>query len=184
MGRLATATRAFFRSLFDAATAEQVERALSGNVTPALPEPQPAPKPAPAPVVIQPPKPARSEALTLLSTLQREARFVDFFQEKLDGYSDAQIGAAVRDVHRDTAAVLQRLFSLKAVSDAGEGAEISLPGAAEAGRFRLTGNVTDQATGKGRLMHAGWEATRCEMPIWSGDAAAAKVVAPAEIEVR
>lgn len=181
MGRLATATRAFFRSLFDAAAAEQVERALSGNLTPALPEPRPAP--TPAPVIPQPAKPARSEALTLLSTLQREARFVDFFQEKLDGYSDAQIGAAVRDVHRDTAAVLQRLFALKPVSEAGEGAEISLQGDVDAGRFRLTGNVTNQSAAKGRLVHAGWEAARCEMPIWTGHESAAKVVAPAEVEV-
>ena len=182
MGRLATATRAFFRSLFDAAAAEQVERALSGQLAPALPEPQPVAAPAPVPPPA-PAKPARSEALTLLATLQREARFVDFFREQLEGYSDAQIGAAVRDVHRDTAAVLKRLFALRPVSDAGEGAEVSLGDGVDSGRFRLTGNVTGQSNGKGRLVHAGWEAARCEMPIWTGSEAASKIVAPAEVEV-
>ena len=66
MGRLATATRAFFRSLFDAAAAEQVERALSGQLAPALPEPRPVAAPAPVPPPA-PAKPARSEALTLLA---------------------------------------------------------------------------------------------------------------------
>src|SRR5689334_6738761 len=39
-------------------------------------------------------------ALQLLSLLQREGRLVDFLAEPIDGFSDAQIGAAVRDVHR------------------------------------------------------------------------------------
>jgi hypothetical protein len=55
-------------------------------------------KPASAKVVAAP---ARSEALNLLAAMQREARFVDFIREPLDGYSDAQIGAAARTVHRD-----------------------------------------------------------------------------------
>ncbi len=71
------------------------------------------PKPQPKP---EPKKPAaaprgRSEALTLLATLQREARFVDFIMESLEGYSDAQIGAVARDVHRDCGKVLERLFA-------------------------------------------------------------------------
>ena len=42
----------------------------------------------------------RSEAVTLLATLQREARFIDFVMEPLASYSDAQIVAVARDVHR------------------------------------------------------------------------------------
>ena len=63
----------------------------------------------------KPPKAARSEAITLLATLQREARFVDFIKEPLDGYSDAQIGAAARDVHRDCGKVLDRLFAIQSL---------------------------------------------------------------------
>jgi hypothetical protein len=50
-----------------------------------------------------------------LAALQREARLVDFVQEPIAAYSDAQIGAAVRDVHRGCAEVIERLFSLKPV---------------------------------------------------------------------
>ncbi len=54
-----------------------------------------------------------------LGRTAREARLVDFIQESLAGYSDAQIGAVARDVHRDSAAVLNRLFALKPAVDAG-----------------------------------------------------------------
>ena len=86
---------------------------------------RPATPPAPKP-------PERSEAITLLATLQREARFVDFIQESLAAYSDAQIGAAVRDVHRDCAAVLKRLFELRPAvrDDAGAGRHIHRHGQA------------------------------------------------------
>ena len=119
--RLSIAIRAFFRSLFNAEIAQQIDSILAegGPAVPELPAPAvPAAKPS---VAKQPPKPSRSEALTLLATLQREARLVDFFKESLQGYSDAQIGAAARDIHRDTAAVLDRLFALEPVVEGEEG---------------------------------------------------------------
>ena len=38
--------------------------------------------------------------LRVLAVLQRDGRLVDFLQEDIDPYSDAQVGAAVRDIHR------------------------------------------------------------------------------------
>jgi hypothetical protein len=137
-----------------------------------------APKPAAAK------QPARSEAITLLAALQREARFVDFIQESLAGYSDAQIGAAARDVHRDCAAVLARMFALRPAVTEEEGKEVEVPAGFDAGRWRLTGNVTGQPPFHGRLVHPGWEATVCELPTWSGSAEAARIVAPAEVELK
>jgi hypothetical protein len=152
------------------------------------PAPTPEPKevsPAPQPKKPAAPKPpARSEAITLLATLQREARFVDFIQESLAGYSDAQIGAAVRDVHRDCAAVLQRMFALQPAVPEEEGKEVEIPAGFDAGRWRLTGNVTGEPPFHGQLVHPGWEATICELPTWSGNAAAVRIVAPAEVELR
>ena len=81
---------------------------------PVAPEAKPQAKVEPKPAARKPPpKPARSEAVTLLAALQREARFVDFIKEPLDGYSDAQIGAAARDVHRDCGKVLDRLLAIR-----------------------------------------------------------------------
>ena len=88
---LGLAFKIFFRTLFNAETADSVRHVLAGD-TPALT----AEKKAPAPKA--PPKPVRSEALTLLATLQREARLIDFLKESLDNYADDQIGAAVRAV--------------------------------------------------------------------------------------
>src|SRR5262245_47245813 len=38
--------------------------------------------------------------LRILAVLQRDGRLIDFLQEDIDSYTDAQIGAAVRDIHR------------------------------------------------------------------------------------
>ena len=139
-----------------------------------------APKPA---VAKQPPKPARSEAITLLATLQREARFVDFIKEPLDSYSDAQIGAAVRDVHRDCGKVLDRLFAIQSMVDQEEGSPVEVPPGFDAGRYRLTGNVVGDPPFRGRLVHHGWEAAEVQLPAWSGTQLSARVVAPVEVEL-
>jgi hypothetical protein len=154
----------------------------SCKVTATPPESQPKQPPTPKPAAPKPP--VRSEAITLLAALQREARFVDFIQESLAGYSDAQIGAAARDVHRDCGAVLQRMFALRAAVTEEEGKEVEIPAGFDAGRWRLTGNVTGEPPFHGRLVHPGWEATTCELPTWSGNAAAARIVAPAEVELK
>jgi hypothetical protein len=129
------------------------------------------------------PEAQRSEALNLLAALQREARFVDFIQESLDGYGDAQIGAAARQVHDDCRKVLDRLFALRGLVDESEGAEIDVPAGFDAGRFRLTGNVAGEPPYRGRLVHHGWEAAQCQLPAWSGSAGTARVVSPAEVEL-
>ena len=177
MRRIRLAFRVFFWILFHA-TAEQVAR-ISGRSGPAPttpPKQPPAPKPQPKP-------PARSEAITLLAALQREARFVDFVQESLTAYSDAQIGAAARDVHRDCGAVLKRMFALQPVTDQEEGAKIDVPAGFDSHRWRLTGNLSGEPPLHGRLVHPGWEATICELPTWTGDPNAARIIAPAEVEL-
>jgi hypothetical protein len=182
MRRLILALRVFFRTLFNAEIARQVSQILSGPATPAAAAPAPVPKPKPKPVA--PATPVRNEGINLLAMLQREARLVDFIQESLTGYSDAQIGAAVRQIHHDAAQVLQRAFALKPVWDAEEGAPVEVPAGFDAGRCRLTGNVTGDPPYQGRLVHHGWEAATCQLPAWTGSTTAARVVAPAEIEIK
>jgi hypothetical protein len=160
-----------------------VGRARARTQTPKVEAARPAPKPEP-PKRPKPEPPARSEAITLLAALQREARFVDFIQEPLGAYSDAQIGAAARDVHRDCGAVLERMFALQPIVDREEGAEIEVPAGFDPGRYRLTGNVAGEPPFRGPLVHHGWEATRCELPAWSGSKTSARVVAPAEVELK
>ena len=128
--------------------------------------------------------PARSDALNLLAALQREARLVDFLKETISAYTDAQIGAAVRDVHRDASAALERMLALRPVSDEAEGSSIEVPPATDAARIRLVGNVSGNPPFRGALRHAGWQATRLDLPEWTGsDASAARIIAPAEVEL-
>lgn len=183
MGRVATAVRAFVKCLFNGDVASRVDVALTGV---ALPAPA-APAAAPSPVVPKPaptPKPpAQSEAITLLAALQREARLVDFLQEDLTAYADEQIGAAVREVQRDSQQALQRYFDLRPVLVADEGAAVELPQPADAGRYRLTGKVSGAAPARGVLQHHGWEAAKCDLPKYTGSPDAAKIIAPAELEI-
>jgi hypothetical protein len=175
--RIFLAFRVFFAVLFSKQAAQRVAPALTGEEAPGIEAPKPK-QPAP-----KPKKPARSEAVTLLAALQREARFLDFIQEPLEGYSDAQVGAAARDVHRDCGAVIQRMFALEPVLTDEEQSEIEVPAGFDSGKYRLTGNVAGEPPFKGRLMHPGWQAAKCDVPQWSGGDQSAKVIAPAEVEI-
>ena len=183
--RLLLAIRVFFAVLFQAAVAERVRAALAAPRVPgperAADKPRPEKPPAPKPEPVK--RAVRSEALTLLATLQREARFVDLTQEALENYSDQEVGAAARDVLRDCRSVLQRLFELQPVILQQEGEAVEVAAGFDPGLFRLTGNVAGQPPFRGRLVHHGWKAGRCELPAWSGSESSARIVAPAEVEL-
>jgi hypothetical protein len=184
MHRLAVAFRAFFRVLANALVAEKVEQVLKGQALPAIEHQQvekAPPKPEPKPIRKAT---VRSDALNLLEALQREARLIDFFQEPLTGYEDAQIGAVVRDLHRQCAATLERMFGLKPIEAAAEGAITEVPPGFDPGRIHLSGNISGPPPFRGKLCHHGWEATRCDLPAWSGSDRSLLVIAPAEIEVK
>ena len=123
----------------------------------------------------------RSDALNLLEALQREARLVDFLQEPLAGYEDAQIGAAVRDLHRQCASVLERMFALKPIETAPEGAMTEVGEGFDPARVHLSGNLSGPPPFRGKLCHHGWEATRCDLPAWNGhdDAILGRLEGPA-----
>jgi hypothetical protein len=181
MARFGLAFRLFFKALSDAAFAERAAALVEGRE---LPGPVVAPMRQQAAQVAAVPRAAvRSEAISLLAVLQQEGRLVDFLKESIGGYSDAQIGAAVRDVHRDCAATIDRLFALKPVRTEAEGASIEVPAGFDANRVRLAGNVGGAGPWRGQLRHGGWEATKVEVPEYTGSEAAARVVAAAQVEV-
>lgn len=184
MGRILLAFRVFFAVLFNGETASRVRGALTGPAPATRPEP-PAPVPPkqedrPRP---EPRRPVQSEAISLLATLQREARLLDFLMEDLSGYTDDQVGAAVRAIHQDAGKVVNRLFAPEAVITAEEGAAVEVPKGFDAARYRLTGKVTGEAPFRGTLRHHGWQASRCEIPQFTGSESAAKTIAPAEVEI-
>lgn len=123
-------------------------------------------------------EPARDPAVTLLAALQREARLVDLVREDLAKYSDAQVGAAARPCLQQCADVLDRWFALQPLVEASEGDAVEVPAEASPIRYQWVGE-SSAATGK--LVHHGWQATKLELPRWTGDKADANVVAPAQV---
>jgi len=182
--RLWLATRCFFKVLFRPDFASQCRQLESGVAAASGQPATAASKPiAPANTPSTPAKSPRSDAITLLASLQREARFVDIVNESLDGYSDAQIGAAARDVLRDCGKVLSRAFALRPMLEQEEGATVQVPAGYETESYRLTGDVSREPPFTGKLMHAGWQATKCDLPTWTGSGKGALVVAPAEVQL-
>lgn len=176
--RIILAFKVFFKTLFSGEFAKSIRKIQSGEV-PAAPklEKKEAPKPAPKP------KPTRSDAITLLAALQREARFIDIVQEPLGDYTDEQIGSASRDVLRDTAKVLERFFDIQPLTDADEGATIEAPENHDPQRYHLIGNVSGDGPMQGQLTHHGWVANQCEIPKWTGKSESRNIIAPIEIQV-
>ena len=75
---------------------------------------RPAPPVAPPAAAPPPPAPAPPDpghrATQVLAILQRDGRLIDFLMEDLTAYDDAQIGAAVRDVHAGSRQATAALF--------------------------------------------------------------------------
>ena len=121
-------------------------------------------------------------ALQLLGLLQREARFVDFIQEDVAPYSDAEIGAAARVVHGGCRKLLAEHFTLAPVRAEAEGSRVTLAAGFDAAAVRLTGNVVGQAPFTGTLSHRGWRVAEVRLPQLT-DARAAAIIAQAEVEL-
>jgi hypothetical protein len=188
MERFVLALKLFLKILIDNSIFDRAAQAFP-ELVPRKGAPRAAqPAPAATSASAAPAPPAarvstRSDALTLLSVLQREARLIDFLKEEISGYADAQIGAAVRDVHRDAASALERLFALRPLMEQPEGTDIALSPTSDAARLRLVGNLGATPPARGRLQHAGWQATKQDLPQYTGPASSALVIAPAEVEV-
>lgn len=189
-GRLSLAFGSFFAILGNAELAAGVRRLRNGEtIAPAAaPQARPAASaPAAAPVAKPAPAPAIEEAspqsaLQLLGLLQRNARFVDFVEEDIANYGDADIGAAARLVHEGCRATLREHFTIRPVRSEAEGSRVTIAEGFDATAIRLTGNVVGAAPYNGTISHRGWRVEDVKLPklVKSNDA---KVLAPAEVEL-
>ena len=175
MSRIAAAFRSFFSILFSGVLPEDI--AVEFGFTKA--------KPAAVPIPVEQPKIKTSDgALQMLHILQRDSRLIDFLMEDITGYADDQVGAAVRSLHSDCRASLNRHLALTPVIDGVEGTYQKLDSSKvpDPNRIKLIGNVP--ASGKapgGTLRHRGWAASSVNLPpLGKQDPA---VLAPAELEV-
>ncbi|WP_367847984.1 DUF2760 domain-containing protein [Rhodoferax sp. WC2427] len=165
-----------FAVLGDSTLAAKVQDVRNG-VEPAAPPAPPAPPPPPVLKVATP-----DAALQLLGLLQREARFVDFVQEDVAAYSDADIGGAARLVHTGCRKVLQEHFTLAPARPEAEGSRIVLEAGFDATAVRLTGNVVGNAPFRGTLRHPGWKVTDVRLPRTT-EGHDPRVIAAAEVEL-
>ncbi len=142
-----------------------------------------APPPPPRPP--EPPKPVRPSGvpLRMLALLQREGRLLDFLLEDVQNYGDAQIGAAVRDIHRKCRTAIQEHLVLEPVLSQSEGAQVDVPRGFDPSAIRMVGNVVGEPPYKGILQHHGWRVKEIKLaPPPEGQDEL--VLQPAEVEMQ
>jgi len=169
--RLKLAFAAFFTILFKSRLPASLDKATPAST--ATPAAQ-----ATAPAATD----TGDRAVQLLALLQRDGRLVDFLMEDIASYTDAQIGAAVRDVHGGCRKVLDRYFTFESVAAGQEGQSTTVTDPIDPAAIRLLGNTSGRPPIRGTLLHRGWRASRVELPPL-GAAGSRRVVAQAEIEV-
>lgn len=141
-----------------------------------VPEPEPEPEPA-ATAEVDP-----TPAYQILAILQREGRFIDFLQEDVTDFDDADVGAAARVVHEGCKRAIEQYVTVAPVRTEAEDSPITLPPGFDPVRNRVTGNVTGEPPYRGRLAHPGWQVTALDLPTVAAGHDAS-VLAPAEIEI-
>lgn len=157
------------------------------RLSPSAAEPESAaPEPAPEPPTpAEPEQPSPAPAVQILSILQRKGRLIDFLQEDIQQYEDAQIGAAVRTVHEGCREALREHVELEPIFADNEGSSVTVEPGFDAQSIRLTGSVTGDPPFTGTLQHRGWRVTSIDLPkqMQQPDEDAI-VVAAAEVEVQ
>jgi Domain of unknown function (DUF2760) len=199
MSRIFLAFSAFFRLLFGGTLPPAAAAYLPEGSKPKLPEPKPEEKKEPVKETKKEPAAEKKEpvkedrrpsaaaqhrdgALAFLALLQREGRLVDFLRESLDSFSDADIGAAARDVHRGCRKVLDQHLKLEAVMPGAEEDKVTVPKGFDPAEVRIVGEAKGEPPYRGTLRHHGWRATEVKLPALTEGVDRA-VIAPAEVEL-
>jgi hypothetical protein len=158
------------RAKHDPAFAQKLDAILAGGeakTTPAVPPPPAKPSGAP---------------LRMLALLQAEARLVDFLLEDIQGLGDAQIGQAVREVHRKAAAALRQHAVIEQVLPGNENDTVAVPKGFDPSAIRVVGNVTGEPPFTGQIQHPGWRVTELKLAA-PPSGADEFVLQPAEVQI-
>jgi hypothetical protein len=157
LNRFALALKSFWSCLTDAGFASQTERIVRRE--------------------------SSGADLRVLAVLQRDGRLVDFLQEDIDGYTDEQIGAAVRDIHRGCRKALSDYLTVEPVLAGEEGQPVAISAGFDPAAIRLTGNVGGNPPFRGVLKHHGWRVKSVRLPTLPAARDQTSVLAPAEVEI-
>jgi hypothetical protein len=173
--RLALALRVFWRTLANPDFAADLAMLDRGELPGGLTQVAEA-----RPVSLKEPLP--DSALQMLGLLQQDGRFVDFLEENVSHFTDAEIGGAARVVHEGCRKVLREHMLIEPVRSEQEGAPITLEKGFDASAVRLSGNVVGQPPFTGTLMHRGWRVSRIKLPKLA-EGHDVRILAPAEVEL-
>jgi hypothetical protein len=137
-------------------------------------------KPAepPKPVIVKP----SGAPLRMLALLQAEARLVDFLMEDIHRLPDAQIGQAVREVHKKAQAALKQHAVIDVVLSGNEGDTTTVPKGFDPSAIRVVGNVTGQPPFTGQINHPGWRVKELKLAT-PPEGADEFVLQPAEVQI-
>jgi hypothetical protein len=188
--RLVFAFTAFFRILFDGSFAKRTWQvrelpetppATMRSVAPEKPEPVEEPEKV---VEIAPSsnRDPSSPALILLTLFQQHGRFVDFIEEDIANFNDAEVGAVARMVHEGCRKALRDHAQVEAIRQEEEGQAVTVEEGFDANEIKLLGNIQGKGPFKGSLRHRGWRVHSLQLPTLL-EGAAIEVVAPAEVEL-
>jgi hypothetical protein len=170
LGRAAWGLTVAGRANLDPAFAAKVNELL--GVAPAA-EPAGAPKP--------PPKPSGA-TVRMLAVLQAESRFVDFLLEDIAAFPDAQVGQAVREIHRKAQSALKQHLVLEPILAVSEGETVTVPKGFDPSAIRVLGNVTGEPPFAGQVQHPGWRVQEIKLaPPAAGQDEF--VIQPAEVQL-
>jgi hypothetical protein len=178
--RLSYAFRCFYTVLTRGEIPPEIAPEIVKEQAPSVPSPIPADGPA-AQAEVWVAEPV-DRAVQMLALLQRDGRLVDFITEDIAPYQDAQIGAAVRDVHESCRKVIEHYFELEPVISSDEGQMVTVEPGFDPATIKLIGNVTGKPPLRGQLRHRGWRVARVNMPPLP-DGRGREIIAPAEVEI-
>ena len=182
--RMSYAARCFFAVLSRGEVPEDIAPEVVRGAAP-RPEPEPAAAPLPAePAESRHAEDSPDRAVQLLALLQRDGRLIDFLSEDIAPYQDAQVGAAVRELHANCRKALAQYVTLEPVIDGEEERPVTVEEGFDPAAVKLVGNVTGRPPMRGLLRHRGWRVAEINLPSLPPRGAGRDVVAPAEVEIQ
>ncbi|HEX8150752.1 MAG TPA: DUF2760 domain-containing protein [Pyrinomonadaceae bacterium] len=184
--RVSYAARCFFAVLSRGEVPEDIApEVVRGAAAQPAPVREEAPPQLPAErVEARPAEEPSDRAVQLLALLQRDGRLVDFLTEDIAPYQDAQIGAAVRELHASCRKALEQYVTLEPVIDGEEDRPVTVEEGFDPAAIKLVGNVTGRPPLRGLLRHRGWRVARVNLPSLPPQGTGREVVAPAEVEIQ
>lgn len=128
---------------------------------------------------LEAPRRKSSSSAQLLAAFQKEGRFIDFLQEDISIYGDAQVGSISRSVQEGCRKVLQQYLTLQPVLSEKEGEKVTVERGFDPHHIALVGKVEGEPPFTGVLRHPGWLLEKDELP----ELGSPDVLLPAEIEL-